>query len=251
MSSSERRALVALLTDFGVSEYVGVMKGIILDLCPRAVLVDLCHAVPPQDVRQGAWLLLANYHHFPAGTIFLCVVDPGVGTERQPVAVRTRRYQWVGPDNGLLWPAVHDDGAAWAVRLAVPENASPTFHGRDVFAPATARLAAGARLEALGAPARLTVPLTFHRHGREGEIVRIDSFGNAVTNLPPLPDRRRYAADGARLPPELPWFANYAQAPPETLFLVIGSAGTLELSVKNGSAAERCSLRASVRLRLA
>ena len=243
--------MIAILTDFGASEYVGVMKGVIYSRCPRAVVVDLFHGVEPQNVREGAWVLLTSYRHFPEGTIFLAVVDPGVGTERQGVAVRTGRYFFVGPHNGLLYPAAVDDGVQQVVRLAVPEGASRTFHGRDVFAPAAAALERGSPLGRLGEPAELRVPLAFHREGREGEVVRIDPFGNIVTNLPPAGRAAyRLVADALGEPLELPCYGTYGEAEPDRLFCVVGSAGTLEISVRNGSAAARLPLRTGTRLRL-
>src|SRR5690606_665442 len=149
-------------------------------------IIDLFHEVTPYAVREAAWILLAHRRSFPEGTVFLAVVDPGVGTRRQAVAVGTRAgYYYVGPDNGLLYPAASADGEPRAVALQVPGDASPTFHGRDVFAPAAARLAGGCPLEELGPPVPLEHRLLFHLRGREGEIVRIDRFGNVITNLPP------------------------------------------------------------------
>lgn len=235
-------APVVLLTDFGWGSYVGVMKGVILSFRPEVPLIDLDHGVTPQNVREGAWLLLANYRFFPAGSVFVAVVDPGVGTARRALAVRAGAYYFIGPDNGLLYPAVHAAGLRQLVALPVPPTASPTFHGRDVFAPAAGRLAAGVPLDQLGPPAPEMTPLTFHLRGREGEVVTIDRFGNIVTNLPPLPRRAVYHVTIRRegkvyFQAELPAFPVYAAAPAETPFLITGSGGTLELSVREGAAA--------------
>jgi len=163
------------------------------------------------------------------------VVDPGVGSDRQALAVRTRRYFFVGPDNGLLYPAIEDDGIEEAVALPVPPGASATFHGRDVFAPAAAQLEAGAALTDLGEPTQVRVPLTFHRQGREGEIVRVDRFGNMITNLPHTgQDQYRVSVESYRR--IMPFVRTYAEAPRGKLFVIEGSAGTLEISLKNGSA---------------
>lgn len=227
--------VIAIVTDFGQSEYVGIMKGVILQHAPRAVIVDLYNEVEAQSVREGAWVLYTAYRHFPAGTVFLCVVDPGVGSDRQALAVRTRRYFFVGPDNGLLYPAIEDDGIEEAVALPVPPGASATFHGRDVFAPAAAQLEAGAALTDLGEPTQVRVPLTFHRQGREGEIVRVDRFGNIITNLPHTgQDQYRVSVESYRR--IMPFVRTYAEAPRGKLFVIEGSAGTLEISLKNGSA---------------
>src|SRR2546427_4971224 len=128
--------LVTLLSDFGTTDsYVAEMKGVILSAVPAATLVDITHAVPPGDVRSGAYLLRRTWHRFPPGTIHLAVVDPGVGTERAAFALQVRGHAFVGPDNGLFSPVLRDVEAQ-IVTLVVPAGASPTFHGRDVFAPA-------------------------------------------------------------------------------------------------------------------
>lgn len=227
--------MIAILTDFGQSEYVGIMRGVILRHTPGAVIVDLYNEVEAQSVREGAWVLYTAYKHFPPGTVFLCVVDPGVGSDRQALAVRTSRYYFVGPDNGLLYPAVMDDEVQEVVALPVPPGASATFHGRDVFAPAAARLEAGASLGDLGRPTDIRAALTFHRQGREGEIVRVDRFGNIITNLPHIgQDQYRVSVESYRR--VMPFVRTYAEAPRGTLFVIEGSAGTLEISLKNGSA---------------
>lgn len=169
---------VAILTDFGWSSYVGVMKGVMLSICPALQLVDLTHTITPQNIREGAWLLLTSYAYFPKGCVFLAVVDPGVGTKRKALAVKTRDYYFVGPDNGLLYPAAFKNGILDVIELNVSSNTSSTFHGRDVFSPAAAKLAAGTLFNELGKPATPEIHLTFYLEGREGEIVTIDQFGN-------------------------------------------------------------------------
>lgn len=233
---------VVLLTDFGWSSYVGVMKGVILSLCPGAQIIDLTHDVGPQNVREGAWLLLTSYRFFPLGSIFVAVVDPGVGTARQPLALRAGDYYFVGPDNGLLFPAVSEAGFVAAVALPVPATASATFHGRDVFAPAAARLAAGVPLSELGPATTPKEELAFRLRDREGEVVTVDRFGNLITNLPPMPGREDYRVTLARgcesyFQATLPFYPVYAAAPPAVPFLITGSSDTLEISVRNGSAA--------------
>lgn len=247
--------LIVLLTDFGSGIYAGVMKGVIYRIHPRARIVDLTHEVAPQNIREGAWLLLQSYRYFPPESIFLSVVDPGVGSERACLAVRTSHYFFVGPDNGLLYPAVADDKCLKSVALPVAPEASPTFHGRDVFAPAAARLAQGASLEELGTPAAMRVPLVFYRQGRWGEIVTIDRFGNIITNLPPLPEASCYEVEVTRsgttvIKEVLPCFRTYAEAPEGMLFAITGSAGTLEISLKNGSAAEKLGVQTGDLIRM-
>jgi len=250
-------AHVVLLTDFGDSEYVGVMKGVIAREAPGSCVIDLCHDVGPQGVREGAWILLQCFRWFPKGSVFLAVVDPGVGTERRALAVETEWGFFVGPDNGLLYPAAVAAGIRRAVSLAVPPGASPTFHGRDVFAPAAAKLARGVMLEELGStieePAARLVPLSFWQSGREGEITRIDRFGNCITNLPKIPGKEVYdaAIETGELPPKLRFYRTYEEAPAETLFLVESSYGTLEIALKGGSAAARIGARVNSRVVLA
>lgn len=238
-------ALIAILTDFGDSHYAGMMKGVIHRLCPGVTIVDLSHQVTPYQVREGAWILSTSFTYFPRGTVFLGVVDPGVGTVRQGLAIRTRNYFFVGPDNGLLFPAVESDNPLAVVKLEVPPGTSPTFHGRDLFAPVAARLARGDDLAEMGIPAAIEVRLRFHREGREGEVVVVDRFGNAITNLPPVPGQRVYrlALEGGtmpgadRAPREMMLYTAYGKAPPGEPFLVVGSAGTLEISMREESAA--------------
>lgn len=240
--------MIALLTDFGSSAYVGAVKGVIYRHHPEAKVVDVCHDVRPFAVREAAWLLLTTYRYFPEGTVFLAVVDPGVGSSRQPLAVATRNYKFVGPDNGLLFPAAAADGIEQVVALARPPDAARTFEARDVFAPAAARLDRGADLTSLGLPARIEHRLLFHRRDREGEVVYVDRFGNIVTNLPPVPDTRWYRVTAGSFGADLPYYDTYTLAPPEQPFLVTGSAGTLEVSVRSGSAADVLPLAPGTRI---
>ena len=229
--------MIAILTDFHGSEYIGVMKGAILSgkKGRSAQIVDLCHTISPQNVKEGAWVLYKSYKYFPKATIFLCVVDPGVGSSRQCVAVRTKNYFFTGPDNGLLYKAASDDGITSVVKLD-SGSASKTFHGRDVFAKAAAMLDDGIPIEKLGAKTTLRQKLDFHLKGREGEIARIDSFGNMITNLAPL-HKKFYNIKYENFRGRLDFYETYESAPKGKLFLIEGSSATLEISIKNGSAA--------------
>ncbi|MBI5229045.1 SAM-dependent chlorinase/fluorinase [Candidatus Micrarchaeota archaeon] len=234
---SMRESMIVFLTDFGQSEYVGVMKGVIHSMLPNAKTVDLCNSISPQNVREGAWVLLKNYKYFPQSSVFLCVVDPGVGTARRGIAVKTKNYYFVGPDNGLVFPAASDDEIV-ELRALHSRGASKTFHGRDVFAKAAAAIA-GKVFEKLGEKTVHLTHLGFHLDldKREGELVRIDSFGNIVTNLPSA-GKREYSVKYGSLERKMKFHETYAEARERMPFLLEGSSGTLEISLKNGNAAE-------------
>jgi S-adenosyl-L-methionine hydrolase (adenosine-forming) len=232
--------VIALLTDFGQQDhYVGVMKAVIAGIAPDAVVIDISHAVPPQSILAGQRLLRASVPYFPPGSIFLAVVDPGVGTARRPLAVRAGAHTFVGPDNGLFTPWLPGDVA---IELTAPEcrlaQTSSTFHGRDVFAPAAAHLAAGLPIDRLGP--RLTDPVLLQapqpRVRRDGtivgEIVYVDHFGNLITNITGITGGTTLFRDR-----QLPLRATYGSAGPGEVLALIGSEGELELAVRDGSAA--------------
>ena len=240
--------MIVLLTDFGESEYVGVMKGLILSIAPGAQIIDLTHSIFPQSVREGAWVLLQNYRHFPRAAIFVCVVDPGVGTNRDAVLVDTTNYMFIGPDNGLMHPAIMQDGIRQIFSLSIDEDASSTFHGRDVFAVTAANLERRVVGRHLGPyKAALDIELVFHQEGREGEVVRIDRFGNVVTNIPPMNlGRVKIRADNFEQ--ESIHCRTYADGPSEGIFVVTGSSNTLELSAQNSRASDILPLNIGDRL---
>lgn len=227
--------IITLLTDFG-SFYLAQMKGVILQRTGEVIFVDIAHDIPPQEVRMGAFALLASAGHFPPGTIHLAVVDPGVGTRRRSLVVESGSHLFVGPDNGLLMPAACALGTPRAYSIQAPQDAAPTFHGRDVFAPAAAELACGRRPESMGQPAR-PVDMDFGmprrtKDGIEGQVIYVDHFGNIVTNLreaPPSEVRLR----GRRLVRA----RTYAEAGPIEPLITLGSHGFAEIAVNGGSAA--------------
>ena len=252
--------VIALLTDFGVRDtYVGEVKGAVLSINPSVTIVDITHHIPPQDVRVGAFLLGNAVAAFPAGTVFVAVVDPGVGSERRPMLVETPQGAFVAPDNGLLsrviWlderhAAPSSSGSsplplgvkAW--RLTNPaywrESVSNTFHGRDVFAPAAAHFAAGVPASAMGEPAtdlwRLPFPQPKLQAGAvSGEVVYTDHYGNLVTNIPAhmLPPEAVVEIAGQRI---AGLSSHYDAAKP--LVAMVGSHDTLEIARPGGSAAE-------------
>jgi S-adenosylmethionine hydrolase len=246
--------IVTLLTDFGTSDsYVAEMKGVLLARCPGAALVDVTHAVPPGDIRSGAYLLGRSWSRFPGDTIHLAVVDPGVGTARAALALRAHGHWFVGPDNGLFTP-LYRDAEVTAVVLPVPADASPTFHGRDIFAPAAAALASGAPLAALGEPlATIPVRLTYtepHYEGKSvvGEILYVDRFGTLVTNLTPelVPPYAVLEVEGLDIGPLRRTFGD---VPTGGLLAYVGSGGAVEIAVRDGSAARRLGLGLGGRIR--
>ncbi|MCH9023038.1 MAG: SAM-dependent chlorinase/fluorinase [Planctomycetes bacterium] len=239
--------MIVLLTDFGQSEYVGMMKGVIYGICAEAQVVDLYHGVEAQNVREGAWILQQSYRYFPAGTIFLCVVDPQVGTSRRAVVIAAKQYFFVGPDNGLMWPAASADGIEKVAIIAIPDEASRTFHGRDVFAPAAARLEMGEDLFAGQQEEVHLTELHFSLKDRQGEVVRIDHFGNIITNLTHI-DRQSYQLQWKSVERVIPFYETYAQAKADELFVIKGSGETLELSVNGGKAIEKLPVQVGDRM---
>ncbi len=245
------RPTIAILTDFGTRDhYAGTLKGVILTVCPDVTLVDLTHDIAPHDVLGGALELAASYRYFPAGTIFLVVVDPGVGSPRRGLVADTGDYRFVAPDNGVLSMAFRESRPKKVVDLTERRYARPTvsrtFEGRDRFAPAAAWLAKGIELSAMGRPVSqwhvLHVPEPAAVDGHlTGEVLRVDRFGNLVTNI----DRKRFEqfrhdADieisiGGRPVDRL--VATYAEAEPGAVCALFGSTDHLEVALNGGSAA--------------
>ncbi len=250
------RPVIALLSDFGDEDhYAGTMKGVVLGICPDAALVDITHNVPAHDVLAGALELAAAYRYFPAGTIFLVVVDPGVGSSRRGLAAEAGEYRFVAPDNGVLTAVFREVTPRRVVELTERRYARPTvsrtFEGRDRFAPAAAWLAKGIQLPAFGRSVsdyqRIDLPApAVSEHAIEGVVVRVDRFGNLVTNI----DRRTFeklgqggrvqiAAAGhtvARL------VATYAEIQSGEICALFGSTDHLELAANAGSAAQQLAL---------
>jgi hypothetical protein len=241
--------LITLTTDFGLRDpFVGIMKGVILSICPSARLVDLTHDLEPQDILAGCLALEAALPFFPDGTVHLAVVDPGVGSARRAIALRAGARYLVGPDNGLLTFAVERPG--WtAVSLTAPEYRRPevsqTFHGRDVFAPAAAYLAAGVPLERLGPtiddPVRLAVPgCQLEGDTLVGQVLAVDRFGNLTTSIPAarLVEIRGRGAPTVQVGgrPVGGLVGSYAEGDEDRAAVIVGSTGRLEIFVRSGSA---------------
>jgi len=247
--------IVALLTDYGLKDpYAGVMKGALLTVNPDARLVDITHEIPPQDVREGGRILSAARPYFPTGTIFVAVVDPGVGTDRAILGVETDRHYFLAPDNGLLSFLDRDGGIRRIVQVSEPKYflkpVSRTFHGRDIFAPVAGHLSRGVDLARFGqAVNRLTTKESIATRVSssgvlEGEIVSIDRFGNLITNIPGdlLPDARRVRITvGRRVVRSLS--RSYADVRKGNLLALVGSTGHLEISVNQGSARTAAGIR--------
>ena len=235
--------LVTLLTDFGTADgYVAEVKGVLMTSAPGVQVVDLSHDVPAHDIEAARLAVARYWRRFPPGTIHMVVVDPGVGSDRQAIAVLSEGRFLVGPDNGVLSPALLQPGAR-AVSLPVPANAAPTFHGRDVFAPACASLARGAPLDSLGEPLddpviRRTPEAVRDADGwLRGEIILIDRFGNAVTNLLGV-----HVGDLLVGSHEIPLRRTYADVAAGEPVALVGSSGLIEIAVRDGSAAHTLGL---------
>lgn len=254
--AKKRTGIVALLTDFGLRDpFVGAIKGVILSIHPECRIVDISHLIAPQDIREAAFALRSARRSFPRGTVFLCVVDPGVGGSRRPIAAEGGGQFFVAPDNGLLTLV---EPLQRVVRISDDQlflkPVSRTFHGRDIFAPVAAHLARGRALSKIGAPVarirRVRIPEPI-RKGNEvrGEVVRVDRFGNLVTNLRPadLPGRKGLQIRiGKRRIAGL--CRTYGDVPEGTLAAVIGSDGFLEIAIRGGSAARRLKVKVGARV---
>lgn len=244
--------VVTLTTDFGLRDpYVAEMKGVILGLTGSVHLIDVTHDVPRHDITEGALALEAVAPFFPAGTIHLAVVDPGVGTARRGIAIAAGGQVFVGPDNGLFTPFLADDWRAF--ELASPDHrlttVSRTFHGRDVFAPAAAHIARGLALERLGPPVTDPVRLAWPRARKlagtvAGTVVHVDRFGNLVTSIPA--DAVEALPPGAMIRVAgrvVPLVGTYADLAPGRAGALVGSRNRLEIAVREGSAAARLGAR--------
>lgn len=266
----EAPPIVTLTSDFGLSDpYVAAMKGVILSVNPAATIVDLTHDIPPQEIEEAVFVLEAAIPYFPKGTVHIVVVDPGVGTGRRPLVVASPAGFLVGPDNGVLAVALPED-ARKAGEVALPEGfravairperlgrgeISRTFHGRDIFAPAAARLTLGVPLEELGDPIRSLVSLPPFRASRDadgalaGRVVHIDRFGNLVTDV--------RGSDLARGPVRVEIAGRRIDGLSATyglekgrLVALIGSGGYLEVAVTQGDAAAALGARVGTPVRV-
>jgi S-adenosylmethionine hydrolase len=246
------RPVITLLTDFGTRDhYVAAMKGVILGICPEAQIVDISHEIASYSIAEGAYTLSQAWRHFPAGTIHIGVVDPGVGSKRRPVVIEAGGHLFVGPDNGLFTFALAAAGKWRARHLRnvryFHRPVSRTFHGRDIFAPVAAHLAAGVDPQELGSLVRTltkfpsALPQKSGKSRCSGTVISIDKFGNVVTNITlsdvpwigKSPFELRVAGHIVR--DFRPHYSAKTTAP----FLVQGSGGWLEISLAKGHASNQ------------
>lgn len=274
MSRMNDTPIITLTTDFGLADaYVGAMKGVMLDIAPDARLVDVTHQIASQDVQETAYVLYTVYKVFPSDTVHLVVVDPGVGSARRPIAARTPCGSFVGPDNGVFSYVMAEQPVGAVVELANPRyrraQISQTFHGRDIFAPAAAHLAADIPIHQLGPPVSdpVTLPLPRLRVSPgvvNGEVLHIDHFGNVITSIGRLvwkaemlmlePAFRRTVAPQASFrADEASIIAagreiqglhrTYAEVEPGGTLALVGSVGHLEIAMREGSGATALGLQ--------
>lgn len=253
--------LITLLTDFGyVDGYAGVMKGVILKIAPDATIVDITHGIEPQDITGAALVLWGSFRHFPHGTVHCVVVDPGVGTERRSIVVRTQHYTFVAPDNGVISWAAQEDGIESAVEITNARYMLPvisqTFHGRDVFAPIAAHIVRGVPIEEFGHALQTDElvqlpPLAARMEGSKliARIVHIDRFGNAITSL-----KREEFERWLTMRCGCEWIAriggcefnriarSYADVAPNQPLILFNSYELLEIAINKGHAANQLNL---------
>jgi S-adenosyl-L-methionine hydrolase (adenosine-forming) len=238
--------IITLLTDFGIQDYfVGAMKGAILSASANAKIIDMTHEIEPQDVRAAAFTLANYYQTFPPKTIHVCVVDPGVGSNRRAILVETEKYYFVAPDNGLL-SFVFSEEKNFRVFELTNERffrhpVSQTFHGRDVFAPVAAHLSMGISANEFGSEIKdfirfeMPAPQKSSEHKLEGAIIHIDRFGNLITNFrrEDVPEKFVLEVNGKRIEKHQKY---YAEAKTGEIFSITGSAGFLEIVAFQDSA---------------
>lgn len=248
-----KKAPIVLTTDFGLlDEYVGVLKGVILSINPDASLVDLTHEIPPQDIGRAASLISRSHAYFPNGSIHLCIVDPGVGSRRRILVVSACRQLFIGPDNGIFTAILKNEGGATVHELTnrdwFLDEISTTFHGRDIMAPAAARLSLGAPVTEAGPPVPRAswvslpeAPPIIGQSKIVGEVSSIDRFGNLITNIGKehLDEFHREGGITIRIKSAVVPFhhASYRDLPDQGPAAIVNSSKLLEICIKNGNAA--------------
>jgi len=261
----KRKLLITLLSDFGLRDpYVAEMKAVILSIYPDASIVDISHEIEKYDVQMGAYTLARAAPYFPKGTIHIAVVDSGVGTERRPIIVETKRSFYVGPDNGLLMFSAQKEGIIHIYEVTnrkyMLKMVSKTFHGRDIFSPAAAYLAKGIQALDFGPEVcnpivpSFAKPLMLDREIR-GEVIHVDGFGNIVTNVTEERLKAMDIKEGVRLSVTLKdnevlakLCLAYGDVPADSPLTVIGSGGFLEIAVNRGNAAQTFGIKTGDRV---
>ena len=249
---------IVLMTDFGTAEaYAGILKGVILRLAPATTVLDLTHQIPPYDILQGAFTLNGAYRFFPDGSIFVAVVDPGVGSTRKPIAAVIENFIFIAPDNGLLTFVLHQKKSQIFCldrpQYHLPE-VSGTFHARDIFTPVAAHLSRGVPIEEMGSPLKnyLSLPQCFptlKKGGMIGRIISVDQFGNCFTNV----DRPLLQAHLNKDHANLKilgrkkildhWVHHYSEGPKKSPLLLWSSSGYLEIAFREGNAAKALKIK--------
>ena len=257
--------MITLTTDFGLKDpYAAEMKAVILGICPHAVMVDITHEIAKFNVRMGAYVLASATPYFPKGAVHVAVIDPGVGTQRRPIVIQTKQGFFVGPDNGLLILAAEQQGITRIYELTNPQlmlpKISSTFHGRDIFAPAAAHLLNGVKPAEFGPEIREVAKPEFAKVTRRngalvGEVLHVDGFGNIITNITerevvqsPVKDVVRVDLPTGKL--TLKFCKAYGETNPDEPLALIGSHSFFEISVNQGSAAEKFKTKAGDKVRV-
>ncbi len=249
------KPIIVLLTDFGNDPYVGIMCGKILQINPHVNIVTLTNHINSHDIRHAAFVLAKSFNNFPSQTIFLVVVDPGVGSSRQAIAAKKDEYYFIGPDNGVLSPTLAENNDSLIFRIPIPEGISSTFHGRDVFAPAAGNLSLNYSLRELGSQSTLQTQLKFLWDPliSEGEVIFIDTFGNIITNIPSsinLELDRDYLVKTNHIKRIMCFQKSYYEGSDIHPFLIINSFGTIEIAVRNGKASDIVEINPGEKIRI-
>jgi len=243
-------SLIALLTDFGLEDgFVGTIKGVIKNINIKADIIDISHNITPFDIMEGAFVLRASYRYFPEGTIFVAVVDPGVGTQRKPIAVKTQKYYFVVPDNGILSQILKREKPEKIIHLTEDkfflEKTNETFHGRDIFAPVAAYLSKGIPVEKMGREIDSLVKLAIPVPKKEknyliGQIIKFDRFGNAITNIEDIPPFEEIIIKNYRINKIC---RNFLEGDRKNPNIIKGSFGFYEIFVPKGNARKKFNLK--------
>ncbi len=247
--------IITMLSDFGIKDqYVASMRGVILSVDSRIRIVDITHQIPKYNIRIASFILAQSAPNFPKGTVHMAVVDPGVGTKRFPIIIKTKNYHFVGPDNGLLVAAAEQDKVVSIQKIEnkkyMRETISSTFHGRDIFAPAAAHLASGVNVKKFGPKLEDYVRIEqmapqFDDKRVTAEVTAIDSFGNVVTNIPGneiakwIKHGERILVKFGRSELNLPFLQTYGDVREGEILSLVGSSTFLELGINHGNFAEK------------